>query len=346
MERKEILIFLHTEYHLMLSTYLIRSVFSDPNQYHVTIVQFIVKGGRRQPIINYGALPVSWIKIELNPAWRNKNLSTIVKELLAINYHKAIFFHEFMFVGFYLMDELSRKGSIISLCQDGLDAYLENVPWSLLKRIKKTLRIYYSLISNGLIPKKLILFNSRFAFLKIIDELLLTDPEIYINWSNKKLVKIGFEDDIGITETLKKLFKFNKYGMELSPKSIFYINQPIDESTEYEINLLKSLRDKFPDAIIYIKLHPKTPKIRISHYKAIVNCIVISTTIPAELYMLTLKNSIIISFWSTASLFYIRTCNYYWLYELLAEQGIPYRKVSIIPKHINVIKSIEMINFR
>lgn len=351
MEKKNILILVRTEYQLLLAAQLIFAEFSDTNHYNIILIQHVWKGiNRFKSAINSSALPVKYIVIEVDykKSKCNKIMRQIIKELLTIHYYKFIYFMEQRALEYYFSDVLSRKGTIICLGQDGLKPYASVLHFDLHWRIIETYRIYAFLFSNKLFIKRFSLVSFKYAYLKCTDELLLTHPEAYNNWSKKKLIKINFDNDLQKINKLKKLFVFEKDQITLNDNSFFFVNQPNTNLFDYEIEFLNRIRNKFPEATIYIKIHPLTPKSQLILYNQISNCIIIDTSIPAELYISSLKNSIILSFWSTALLFHNKTCNYFWLYELILNEGIRYEKMCITnpTEHINIVKSFELIDFK
>lgn len=351
MGKKNILILVRTEYQLLLGAQLILTEFSDSHIYNITIIRFSRKGTkRRRPKINYDALPVKWIEIEadISKSANNEKMRQIIKELLTVNYYKFIHFMEHAPLGYYFSDVLFRRGTIISLGQDGTKAYTEYNRNDLFYRIKHTLLIYKFLISNKLFLKNFYFFNSKYGSLKQTNELLLTHPEAYHNWNKKKLLKIHFNNELDSIDKLKVLFEYEKNYIRLKDRSIFFVNQPIADLYFYEIDVLKKLREKYEESTIYIKVHSQTPQNQLKLYGEISSCVIINTSIPAELYIATLNDSIIISFYSTALLFYNKRCSYFWLHEPILEEKMKSDKILVTnpTEHIKVIKSFDSINFK
>ena len=73
---------------------------------------------------------------------------------------------------------------------------------------------------------------------------------------------------------------------------------------------------KYPNKKIIYKAHPNSESGQLDLYKEYENILVIKNKIPAELYVLVMKNTIILSAASTSMFAYNETCKYYYTYKL------------------------------
>jgi hypothetical protein len=118
------------------------------------------------------------------------------------------------------------------------------------------------------------------------------------------------------------------------------------EAYDVEIEAVKVISEKFPDKLFYIKYHPLTPKNQIKKFKDL-GVLCFSNSIPAELYIKSLTNSIILGFWSTSLMIDNPSCKFYWLHKYLIKKGkmIDYINLTNPTTHIIDIDNLDHIIF-
>src|SRR5690606_36906185 len=87
--------------------------------------------------------------------------------------------------------------------------------------------------------------------------------------------------------------------------AIYFFNQPMfPELQDLEHNFLLDVQRKFPDRHIILKLHPLTTDEMKQKYSSMDNISLIKLDFPAELILLSLRNCIVYSGWSTVLITY------------------------------------------
>ena len=126
---------------------------------------------------------------------------------------------------------------------------------------------------------------------------------------------------------------------------ILFIDQRIEGSFEFVSELSKA----YPNTNIYIKLHPRTRQDWAEEYKKIPNVIILTALkgIPVELFLLNLKNVIVLTSFSSALLINNPSCRYYYTFMWHLEHGYDIENNNLYTpgKYIGRIKSISEIEF-
>lgn len=336
-----------TEYHLLLSLNYIKSLESDENEY-ILVLRRKSNGGRFSSNLNFNHFPYK--VLEWNHDFNAK--TKLTSEILAdINRIKSIkpdffcFFQEQDMLSMLLLNKLDAKSNF--LFQDGMKAYnrLKRIPVSLLINeinMQKWLFTHFKIKDD--------FFNvfkaHRYGFRKKITDLYLTFPESYSNWNKRLVHKIQINTEKYFLDDLKQLYNWNSQILTNTQDAIFYVNQPLGEDSHTEIYVIKEIINRFPDTTFYIKIHPNTSKKQIELYNELKTVEIIESKIPAEIFILSLENSIILSI-SSSSLFLNNPKNdYYYLRPIFAEKIKRLKKyLTKSPSlHIKEIYSISEIN--
>lgn len=328
--------------------------YADSSLYEITvIIKRTVKGSRLKQDLDLSSLPYNFsiLEIDLN---LNTKLSVSEKEsvdnLLARNFDEFIFFQEQDPISIILINHFKKNTTRIFLFQDGMKPYIAHtMPFSpalLLNNIKQNNWIK----RNGYkITDSFSFINCKlYGFLKGVDTLFLTFPESYINWKKLPIVKINPTFTKEFIAVIKKVFVWNDDLLQAKDRVIFFMNQPMHDDGSFEVKMLQKLQLKYPDATIYIKNHPLTPQKKIEAYKQIENVTVISSKIPAELFISQLTNSIILSVYSTSMFIDNPSCKFYYTFEVQENNNIKrlkkYKVINPAP-HIISVDAIDKINF-
>ncbi len=352
--KQHICFFVHTEYHLLLSINEIMQNYADSSQYEITLVlKRTVKGTRLKQDLDLAFLPYNFsiLEFDLN---LNAKLSQSEKqsldELLAQRFDIFIFFQEQDPISIILINQFKKNRTKIYLFQDGLKPYIAHtMPFSpalWMNNVKQNSWIK----KNGYpISDYASFLNCKmYGFLKGIDKLFLTFPEAYINWKKLPIEKINpvFTDEF--VEVLKKVFVWDDDLLQARDRVIFFMNQPMHDDGSFEVNMLQKLQIKYPEATIYIKNHPLTPQSKIDAYKSIENVTIISSKIPAELFISQLTNSIILSVYSTSMFIDNPRSKFYYTFEVQEGNNIKrlkkYKVINPTP-HIISVDEIDKISF-
>jgi hypothetical protein len=315
MTKKRNVFIAKTEYHLLLSASIILKHFSNPEE-HDNRIYYTYLEKRFVEVLNYESIPAEIIKIRLD------NNPELKKELTAIIDFKPgqfFFFQEHSPFNIYLVLKLHNKGANICLVQDGLKPYgIVKKRFELISILRETYPSYQILRRNNLKINKLHLFrNYQYGITKEIDELWLSHPLKFINKFNKKLVELPKITDRESIEAISQFFMFREKvsPLKYKEKVIFYVNTPLYNPNHVtaEIDFLESLMHLLPESNgLLIKLHPLMESLYAERYQKIPNASVFKSSVPAELFIMNLTNSIILSGWSTALLMNNPSCNLYY----------------------------------
>lgn len=219
----------------------------------------------------------------------------------------------------YLMDQFRKRGATIALCQDGAKPYAlwkKEKLWLVV--LRDTLQLYKDSFQRKMFLSRFTLVNQyKYPYSPFVDELWLSHPEAYLNKKAYSLMEIP-EFSMELIPQFDKLFGMNEDIFSAKNGAVFYIDQCFTDATNYNrnIEIVQTLRSKFPDKPMYIKLHSNSSKEQTDKYKAIQNTHIIYEKIPAELFIARLRDSIIIGGHSTAMLYYQESNRYYYISKL------------------------------
>jgi len=277
---------------------------------------------------------------------RNEHFIDYVGKLRESKIDLFISFNKLAYIDFFTIKELEKSGARIILAPDGAAAYATiswfTPRWSFLV----SYNTHRFLWKNGL--RKLYFYWPTLVYggMKEIQELWAQFPESIDQRADKVVRKI----DVLKSDMSRQLagnyfgYKQNEFGDDL----IFYANQPFRDEriNEFEIDLLKKLRARFPTKQIVVKLHPTTYPEQERRFNELDKVLTVKTTIPAELIIAYLSGAIVLSFWSTSMLVKNDRCRFYWLFPMLAEAGIKLRRMTIRnpSQHISLVNSIDQIS--
>ena len=350
--KKEVIFLTHTNYHFLVTISLITDLFPDETLSRVTILKTIpLKRKKNDP---YHAEPVLLNHVHIKEIPYNEyctlpqepTLNT-VHELIRSNIDQLIVFNQHSFLAIYLSSQLYKKAEII-LAPDGAKPYVSSNKATPRWSSKTAWHFQRFLLRNRLIAFIPHYPTLVYGGLKFIDEVWVHYPNAYKNLSKKKIKAIkvlGTTDSISLT---KQYFRFKEeFNQE---RVLLYLNQPFKNKGryEYEISFLETLLKKFPNFPLLIKLHPSTEENQLKNFfKLQGNIKIINDNIPAELHILALTGSLVLSFWSTAVFTHNPTCHHYWLYPMLLDKGLlpAYLNLSPPSDHIIAANNINQINF-
>jgi hypothetical protein len=348
MKRNKVLFIVHTEYHMLVAISLICDIFADESAYDIWVIQATDKNGNRFRFpkifssyknIKYQELPFRESSVDYNPAFR-----LFYEDLQTVDISHCIIFNKLTFISFIAAQELSKKGTRIILAPDGAAAYTRITWFTPRWSVFIYLSTHRFLWANRIRRVYFFWPTLVYASLKPIDEVWVQYPEQVDNRAGKIIKRIGIMESPRSISVSNEFFGFDSPDFGAC---IFYTNQPFRSQAiyDFEINMLELLRNRFPYRKLVIKLHPSTDEFQISRFQAIENATCITSTIPAELLIAGLRDSLVVSFWSTALLVNNQTCRYYWLYPMLEKRGLMLKKISLVrpSEHIQLVDELEQI---
>ncbi len=322
-----ILFLVHTEYHLLITSKIIFDHFCDGNS-EVEIIMGKTHGKSRlkesydfSEFTNVIINEIYYDEFDRKP---NKLLQELAARILNTNYSRFYFFQEHHPVPVYFAYQMHKRGTTVCLAPDGAKAY--NRITKIAPRWSTLAYIWYHrfLIANGFYFWRMPWPELRYASFSFIDEVWLTYTEKYLNWNNKKLVKINNEFDKEAMKMILQIFHFSGENLVERNNIIFFINQNFEDDglCSFEIEFLNGMRQQHPDKRIVVKLHPNTIEKQKKAISEIQNVFLLMDNVPAELYILSLTNSLVVSFWSTSNLTFNPECRFYWAYPMIEDRGL------------------------
>lgn len=351
--KKKIVTFVHTEYHLLL---FVNNLINE-RELGIKNEHFLFIRGQHKLRISKDVdlsefpIEVGFVSHEFfNHKSLSENSKLLLEEIYTMQPNEFVFYQEMDLLMLVLTNQLKlRFGTKIILLQDGLK------PYNLLKFNSLSLMKFHHqnniwMKRNGFSIDSWFspFWSHRFAFIKEIDEVFLTFPEAYINWNKKLIKKIDFLNIESLKSKLEKIFHWENTLLSEKDNVILYMSQPMHDDGKSETNFVQKLTKKFPLNQVYIKIHPLTAQNKIDEYLKYPNFKVIRSNIPAELFIMQLKNSIILSVNSTSMFLDNSNCKFYYLSEILKNdiKRLKRYDVKIHPApHVKLVKSIDEINF-
>lgn len=326
-----------TEYQLLQAVNIASGIKNSENE---TNIIYIIRAGRRMMTIdkekNHDVNNITFKFLD------NISAKQIEKELLIENAEHFFLFQNTTAITVHLGQIMSNRGAEVSLGPDGYGAYGHfNKRFKILSILKQSVTNNIFLLKNKLISGKVHIFNYTYGAKKFITNIWVTHPDQYIHegTNNINVLKLP-ELDAFCIDIMKNLFSFN---VDFPTKDcIYFFNQPLwDVLLDLEFNFLLEVQKQFPNKKIVLKLHPLTSKEMKNRYKSISGITVIDQDFPAEILILSLKNCIVYSGYSTVLMTENTNCNYYFNYPVFKKIGHRVmNQLEIYPlDHIKMIES-------
>lgn len=311
---KKVAFLIGTEYHLIVSLDIINKFYKE--NYEIKIFRDYPDHSKRLKYVSVGGDNIDYKEIKYNEA----NPSPIVKKNLdeIIEFAPEIFYffleiHPYLN---YLLYGLHRKHTKIVLAPDGLKVY-NNYKISAKKRLLSFIR-GIRFCYNARLLKKIPFVEKKYATSKYIDEIWAESPELILSCNEKKIVPYSVGYTKAFINSLNTVFGFDKINNSIEDGSILYLDTPLKNEEYFEITLelLRSIRDRYRNRKIYVKLHQHSDDKAKDYYSSIDNLFFLVSDYPAELYIANSSNLLLYSMISASFLFYNPSCKYYWLYPL------------------------------
>ena len=351
--KEKIVTFAHTEYHLLLFINLLineeeKGIVND----HILYVRG-QNGFRIPKNLNFSYLSVD-VRLSAEKFKEDSPLNhdskILLDTLLSIQPNKFIFFQEQDLLSHILADRWKQKyNTAIFLYQDGLKPY-NILKYNSLGLMKLHYKYNLWMKRNGFSIHSWFspLWSHRYAYMKNIDEVYLTFPEAYVNWNKKNVKKIEFLNYEKLKIQLEKVFNWNDNLLPQKEGIIFYLSQPMRDDGTIEDAFIQKLVESFPKHEIYLKLHPNIQQHKIDIYNKNANLTIITARIPAELFIMQLSKSLVISMNSTSMFINNINCKFYYIHEVFKNdiKRLSRYDIKVHPApHIHLAKKIEDITF-
>lgn len=303
-EKKTNVFLVRTQYHVLMA---VNTIFSQYKDYNNII--YFLKGR----IINDFQSDEDLIvfkELERNK-FGNIDFANIIK---TIKPERFFFFQENCSETLFLINKLAQTEITISLLQDGTKPYHHYKKKRLIYCIlRDTINDYKEMVKRKQVAWIGFHNNYKYAFSSEVDEVWLTYTENYINRTKKKLVQLPYYSQESIV-FCNNLFNFK---IDFDVESILYLGQAWKQIYwDREKEIFDYLIEKFPSKKIIYKAHPNSEPGQLDLYSNYSNIVVVKNKIPAELYVLIMKNTIILSAASTSMFAQNETCKYFYTYKL------------------------------
>ena len=312
---EKVVFIVHTEYHLMEAIGYITHYYPD-SLYDIEI--FILGKNNNWRVkssnLNFDNLNVKvvYASYESNSYFSLHN-KRMLSNIISLNPNVLFIFNEFHYWKQYLVSKLHKKGCRIILAPDGSHVYSEKT-FGFKEELKYLLRFFLINLTNLTFPP---FFINRgkydYAYLKHINEVWVDNATLFKNRNNHKIKETLSFGEMDSINQIKKLYCANE--LSIIDNSILFIDQPVDtSSTNKVIDIINHVAKKTKRPV-YVKLHPNTNTDVEQKYKQH-GFIILHNSLPAELYIQNMKDSIILSPFSTALFLNNETCRFYWIYPI------------------------------
>lgn len=343
---RNILFIVNTEGHLLTTASLIFEKFNKTKGYQPYVLQIGKTGSPRfKNEVNKIELTKNYFIVDKE----DRKIKLYLRQLLGTSFERVFIFLEQLSLNVFLSNYFKKKGSIICLAPDGNKPYYSIDKPALKSRIKCTLETYLYLYKRKLYYTKPYFLSWNYGKLRPLDEIWVTYPKAFVSSNNLKVRGFKVMPNQKIVDQIINFFNVKiSDTLKDNENVIFYTNNILYEKAAYEaeIEAIKKIKIKFPNTPFYLKYHPHTPKNIITEFNKL-GLICFCNSIPAELYIASLKNSIILGFWSASLMIDNPSCKFYWLHKYLIKEGKMVDYINLVnpTKHIIDIDNIDNLTF-
>ena len=335
----------------MLAVDFIHTRYNEKNGYEPWVFQLNRSGVILLKDADLTGLPFQFKEISYNEFDTRGNYPAFREMLQFIEQtppDTCVFFLEQSAFGVWLNYFMRGKTKIV-LAPDGNKPYYRVTRRALYSRSFETLRIYRFLAKQGYRMYRPYFMSLNYGRLPGIREIWVEHPEFYQGSHQEKLVEYRFLQQYDAAHPLNRIYHFSKADLPFTEKGIFYVNNILYEQYLYdiEIDVLLTIRKKYPQAPMVIKYHPTTPRDQVEKFRSIPGAQLMSSFIPFELIVASLNNCIIAGMWSNALMHDNPRCNFYWLNRYLEKRGKMLARIQLLnpTTHIKEIEELEEIRF-
>lgn len=350
MEKKNNVFLCVTEYHVLLSIMLATEAYCSEKYLNRII---LCNGGRFNDEKRYNYNNNGNIEYSVYTAALFRS-NDFIQEILSVCTGTLFIFNMNNPHFLYLLYQLKRtKQANTAFIQEGLASY-NVIYYSLRERLGRIKYDITVLKKAGIKDKSFYFYGfgpkGRFGRVfdyyedaiesSLVDSFWLTLPEEAKYGKGKVRLLPNFTNRSIIAAN--NFFRYQQ-TINLQKNDILFIDQRIEGSFEFVSELSKA----YPNTNIYIKLHPRTRQDWAEEYKKIPNVIILTALkgIPVELFLLNLKNVIVLTSFSSALLINNPSCRYYYTFMWHLEHGYDIENNNLYTpgEYIGRIKSISEI---
>jgi hypothetical protein len=334
---------LGTEYHLLLTLSIIEAKFSGPDYHNLLVVV-----GKRLTAMDVDKLPANIEVMAFDFDKDPDGKANADKKILALKPAHIFVFHTYRPLEVYLLSSVPTTTGR-HLVQDGSVFYTRVEKNMFFTQIKNTWALHKMLRNKGVRLGKIVPVRKSIKQSQLIDDIWLTNPEIYVEAPGKPKPKVYFKlfpfdetrhqySTYFKAEGDSKIGPFEDYLMFLPP----HLRE--DNQMQKCVELLKELIAKLGKRNLLIKIHPNSSQKQLDFFKKEFGDVVIKNHIPAELYFANASDTIIVAAASTSLFYYNPLCTYFALIRFFQNIGLyPDWKHVNLPEHVVKVNELNAI---
>jgi len=341
---KKILFYIGTEFHYMVSLSLIEKYYnSDEFEFYFLLnknPQFATY--RLQSTIfkeNFKTLNAVY---EINSGKFYPDLLESINEIKRTHFFHFIsfIFSDPLFV--YLTYYFKKQKTLNFLAPDGMIAYVKFNKFNLRSRLYNTFYSYRFFARYRLFFPRWWFTSWEYGRNGYWDYIYAFSPSLPYLKCEKKIIEIEYTLSDEKTNHLADMYHTDLKAYEGMENAVLILNER-HSGEAYEKELIALIADKLPGYTILFKKHPNTLAKNLEYLRDVKNVTVIDQIFPVELLISKLRHSLVISSYSTGSLYHNSGCRYYWTYPLVEGYGVLRKSVSRYnpTRHIKVISTMQ-----
>lgn len=338
----KVLIQITTEFHYMVALSLIEKFYSGPDfEIHFMVYERTGHPCRLDSIELDAAYTYHRVSYDHHHKKVFQDVLDIKEFIFKNQFHSFISFlyHDPLFV--FLTYYFKSKGTTTYLAPDGMGAYVKFKAKNLRSKLMNTLASYKFFSLHGLKFPKIWFTSWDFGFNGYYDYIYAYSKTLPYVPKSKKIIEVDYQLSPEKVEKLKKSFGISLEGIP-TENVVLLINER-HKVVNYEKQLLDIIGQQRPDAPILFKKHPNADLQNLKFLSDYKNVIFLEEVFPVEILIASLKNSVIISSYSTSMLYHNPTCKYFWTYPIVEKGGELNKPIERFnPKgYITVLNSFE-----
>lgn len=340
---RKVLIYLETEFHYLVAKSIIKDYYNQPDIEITLLLNFIDnKRVRRLSNVDFDE---DVIRIERG-AGTGENSYSVDEAIQRIKKEELYHFVSFLNhdpLTVYLTYYFKSTDTICALAPDGTGSYNRYTPFFMKSRLKLTTGIYKFFIKHRLFYPRLNLFHFEYGCNTDHDFLYSFGGKLPTNYKGVAVKEVDYSLDSDIKRKMMKAFDIKSFDNYPRENIVLIMGQEYQGSERFEQEVIDRIRKISTTIPIIYKKHPVQSSGKLKFLKEYDNIILIDKVFPAELLISELKNSLILSAFSTSSFFKNSSCSFFWLYPLNESESTKDGKVDITkPKeHIQIIKTFD-----
>ena len=345
---KDLVVITHTEYHLLTALSILSERYTDYAE--ISLFICVPSGSNRYQFsfpdqIEHNIF-IKRVYINGESDANDTNLDLIEDKIFNSRntLDEVIFFNRLNFFAQYLIRKLYKSKIRVSLGPDGAAAYGSSnrisPRWTFMQFLKYNKFVFKNKKNNyGFYFPTL-----DYANQKEIERVYVQFPDLVNLPVDKEIVKYNLLANAISVRWSNLFFNFQIQDFLETNSNIFlFCNQPLEMLDNWNEKMLNFVHHYLPNFQIVVKTHPTTSASQLHYFNSVDYIKTIDSTLPIELFVANIEDSIVASFWSTASLFDTKKNICIWMYPLLEKYNAMYKYVKF-EKKVPHIKYVDDLN--